>query len=121
MDAAFIVKFTPEENIDYLFDLICFTEREKFCVPVKAIGARGLLDMPDEISFPECPVRYNTCRTLLVRNIGERAAKFNIELPAPFVISPNSGFVLPGNTLQMDLQFRPKVFQINSANWNIFK
>ena len=42
---------------DYTHELICITEREKFLVPVKAIGARAILDFPDEISFGTCPVK----------------------------------------------------------------
>ena len=42
---------------DYTHELICITEREKFLVPVKAVGARAILDFPDEISFGTCPVK----------------------------------------------------------------
>ena len=42
---------------DYTHELICITEREKFLVPVKAIGARAILDFPDEINFGTCPVK----------------------------------------------------------------
>ena len=47
---------------DYTHELICITEREKFLIPVKGIGARAILDFPDEISFGTCPVkvRVNT-------------------------------------------------------------
>lgn len=36
---------------------MCITERERFLVPVKAIGARGILDFPDEVHFGICPVK----------------------------------------------------------------
>lgn len=42
---------------DYEHELVCITEREKFVVPVKAIGARALLDYPDEINFTAAPVK----------------------------------------------------------------
>jgi hydrocephalus-inducing protein len=41
METNYVVKFTPEEHVDYLFELVCVTEREKFIVPIRAIGARG--------------------------------------------------------------------------------
>ena len=47
-------------------------------VPVRAIGARGILDFPDEIYFPLSPVKYENTKTLLVRNIGQREAKFSL-------------------------------------------
>ena len=70
------ILFTPEEKRDYTHEVVCMTEREKFVVPVTAIGARAILDFPDSISFPVCPVKNSSSRTLLVRNVGNREAKF---------------------------------------------
>ena len=85
---------------DYHFELVCITEREKFVVPVRAIGARALLDFPDKIHFSASPVKvmvilsyqnstmhqkffpspqYCSTKTVLVRNVGNKEAKFNIE------------------------------------------
>lgn len=41
MEISYILKFTPEKEIDYFYNLVCTTERETFLVPVNAIGARG--------------------------------------------------------------------------------
>jgi hydrocephalus-inducing protein len=41
MEISFIVKFKPEERVDYKLNLICITDREKFILPIEAIGARG--------------------------------------------------------------------------------
>lgn len=57
---------------------MCITEREKFVVPVKAIGARAILDFPDDINFPTGPVKYINSKTLLIRNTGDREAKFTL-------------------------------------------
>ncbi|KAH0619415.1 hypothetical protein JD844_000028 [Phrynosoma platyrhinos] len=78
MPSTFHIIFTPEENKDYFHELTCITEREKFIVPIRAIGARGILDFPDQINFSTCPVKYNTQKTLLVRNIGNREARYQI-------------------------------------------
>ena len=40
---------------------MCVTEREKFVVPIQAIGARALLDFPDEINFTSAPVKVSVC------------------------------------------------------------
>jgi hypothetical protein len=45
MEVSFIVKFKPEENVDYMHNLICVTDREKFIVPIKSIGARGIIPL----------------------------------------------------------------------------
>ena len=42
MEVAFVVKFTPDSMKDYQCDLVCMTEREKFVVPLRAIGSRGM-------------------------------------------------------------------------------
>lgn len=63
---------------DYFHELTCITEREKFIVPIRAIGARGILDFPDQLNFSTSPVKYNTQKTLLVRNIGNREAYYQI-------------------------------------------
>ncbi|XP_056217873.1 vigilin-like [Falco biarmicus] len=63
---------------DYFHELICITEREKFVVPIRAIGARAILDFPDQVNFSACPVKYSTQKTLLVRNVGNREARYCI-------------------------------------------
>lgn len=63
---------------DYLDELMILTEREKFFVPIRAIGARASLDFPEQLSFPECPVRFSTQKTLVVRNVGKREACYSI-------------------------------------------
>lgn len=75
MEVTYLVIFTPDEKKvntqieclsdlslhvlfqDYHLELVCTTEREKFVVPVRAIGVRALLDFPDEIHFPSSPVK----------------------------------------------------------------
>ncbi|XP_056217860.1 vigilin-like [Falco biarmicus] len=63
---------------DYFHELICITEREKFVVPLRAIGARAILDFPDQVNFSACPVKYSTQKTLLVRNVGNWEARYCI-------------------------------------------
>lgn len=68
--------FCPQ---DYQHSLVFVTERERFEVPVYAIGPRAILDFRDEIHLPPCPVKYCTERTHLVRNIGNCTAKFMLQ------------------------------------------
>lgn len=63
---------------DYFDELIIITEREKFFVPIRAIGARAILDFPEQLNFTDCPVRFSTRKTLLVRNVGKREACYSI-------------------------------------------
>jgi len=41
MEKSFSIVFRAEEVKDYRCDLLCITEREKFVIPVSAVGLRG--------------------------------------------------------------------------------
>jgi len=60
--------------------VICVTEREKFVIPIRAVGARAVLDFPDEIVFPAGPVKHTQLRVLLVRNVGTADATFSLTI-----------------------------------------
>ncbi|CAL1528045.1 unnamed protein product [Lymnaea stagnalis] len=107
LPTIFKVQFTPDEKKDYRHELICITEREKFVVPIKAIGARGILDFPDAIHFPTCPVKYSNTKTLLVRNIGKKEAKFHIKTKQPFFVVPAIGTLAVNDCIQVTIEFKP--------------
>ena len=79
LPTTFKIQFTPEEKRDYNHEIVCVTEREKFIVPIRAIGSRAILDFPDEVNFQLSPVKYPSAKTLLVRNVGNTEAKFTLE------------------------------------------
>ncbi|KAG8437289.1 hypothetical protein GDO86_008117 [Hymenochirus boettgeri] len=108
LQSLFLIIFTPEQNKDYFHELTCITEREKFVVPVRAIGPRALLDFPDQLSFLMCPVKYNSEKTLLVRNIGNRDAHFQLRTQCPFSVSPAYGSLGVGEFIQVTLEFLPQ-------------
>ncbi|NWV85221.1 HYDIN protein, partial [Dasyornis broadbenti] len=92
---------------DYFHQLLCFTEREEFTVPIQAIGAQAILDFPDQLDFSVCPVKYSTQKTLLVCNIGNRAAYYRISTQSPFSVIPTMGTLDVGNAMQVTLEFQP--------------
>ncbi|KAM5208569.1 hydrocephalus-inducing protein homolog isoform 3-T4 [Hipposideros larvatus] len=106
--SIFRILFTPEENKDYAHMLTCVTEREKFIVPIKARGARAILDFPDELNFSTCPVKYSTQKILLVRNIGNRDAVFHITTCKPFSVEPSVGTLSVGESMQLEVDFEPQ-------------
>ncbi|KAI8803400.1 hypothetical protein BJ742DRAFT_498091 [Cladochytrium replicatum] len=108
METDFILRFTPEELNDYSIDIVCVTEREKFLLPVRAIGARAILDFPDEVTFGESPVRYKSIKTLLVRNIGQKNAKFQLKTNEPFDVDTHKGYIQTGDHSQIDITYEPK-------------
>lgn len=72
MEVSYFVRFSPEAKIDYAYDLTVVTERERFVVPIRAIGCRSLLDFPDSLDFGPVPVKHQAEKPVMVRNIGER-------------------------------------------------
>ena len=46
---------------------------------MKAIGERAVIDFPDSVNFGSCPVK-DMSKTLFVRNIDKREAKFSLSL-----------------------------------------
>ncbi|KXZ49496.1 hypothetical protein GPECTOR_21g722 [Gonium pectorale] len=107
MEVAFTVTFRPESRDDYSCDLVVCTEREKFVVPVLAVGASAALDFPDLVDFGSVPAKVDTRQTVFVRNVGSKAAHFSLTAPAPFSVSPTAGHLAPGETLQCSLVFDP--------------
>uniref|UniRef100_A0A3B4VD89 HYDIN axonemal central pair apparatus protein n=1 Tax=Seriola dumerili TaxID=41447 RepID=A0A3B4VD89_SERDU len=107
MSATFTVFFTPQEDKDYHHRLVCVTERERFEVPVLAIGPRAILDFRDELHLPLCPVKASTQRTQLVRNIGNSKAKFKLHTQRPFTVTPSSGTLDKGESMQVTVDFHP--------------
>ncbi|XP_023811732.1 hydrocephalus-inducing protein homolog isoform X1 [Oryzias latipes] len=107
MSITFTVGFTPKENKDYEGRLICVTERERFEIPVRAIGPRAILDFRDEIFFPICLVKAFTQKTHLLRNIGNSQAKFKLHTQRPFSVKPSFGTLDVGESLQVTVSFHP--------------
>ncbi|CAN8186584.1 unnamed protein product [Coccothraustes coccothraustes] len=101
------VLFTPGQKKDYFHQLLCTTEREEFIVPIWAIGARAILDFPDQLDFSKCPVNYSSQKTLLVRNVGNRAARYQLSTQSPFFVIPATGTLDVGDSMQVTVEFQP--------------
>lgn len=71
------VKFEPDENRDYEYEIKFSTDREPIVIPAIGIGPRAILDFPDLVVVPETAVKIASMKTLLVRNIGDSVAFFN--------------------------------------------
>ncbi|XP_065519883.1 hydrocephalus-inducing protein-like, partial [Lathamus discolor] len=107
MSSTYRILFRPDEDKDYFDELIIITEREKFFVPIRAIGARASLDFPEQLNFSECPVRFSTQKTLLVRNVGKREACYSITTLSPFSVDPSIGTLGVGGAMEVTVEFHP--------------
>ncbi|XP_030894071.1 hydrocephalus-inducing protein homolog [Leptonychotes weddellii] len=117
--SIFRILFTPEENKDYAHMLTCITEREKFIVPIKARGARAILDFPDMLDFSTCPVKYSTQKILLVRNIGNKDAVFHMKTHRPFSVESPAGTLNVGESMQLEVEFEPQTVGSHSERLTV--
>ncbi|KAM3664992.1 hydrocephalus-inducing protein homolog [Ammospiza maritima maritima] len=101
------VRFTPDESKDYSHEFVCVTARERIVVPIEAIGARAVLDFPAHLDFSKCPVKVSTQQTLLVRNVGNLKARYQLSTQSPFSVVPATGTLGAGETLQVTVTFHP--------------
>jgi len=60
-------------------------------VPIVAIGKRAMIDFPDILDFGPCPVKFNTEKPVIIRNLGEKTTKWNLELPFGFTTNFKEG------------------------------
>ncbi|XP_039242730.1 LOW QUALITY PROTEIN: hydrocephalus-inducing protein-like, partial [Pipra filicauda] len=93
---------------DHFHELVCICEREKFTVPIRAIGARPILDFPDQLDFSSCPVNHSTQKTLLVRNTGNLEASYSLSTESPFTVSPATGTLDIGEAMQVTVEYHPR-------------
>jgi hydrocephalus-inducing protein len=108
LEISFIVKFSPETKSDYSHDLVIVTEREKFVVPIFAIGKKALLEFPDIINFGnECPVKYSSEKAVILHNRGEKSTKWELRLPENFTASKVEGVLDAFSTEQLLVRFYP--------------
>jgi hypothetical protein len=108
MEVCFIVTFRPQEIREYSWDLVCSTERENFIVPLRAIGMRPLLTLPDEVDFGACPIKSPSEKKIVIQNIGTSAAKFSMRsLMSEFSCPEQDVVIEAGATFALELAFTP--------------
>jgi len=107
MEVSYVVRFSPEAKLDYSYDLIVVTEREKFIVPIRAVGCRALLDFPDSLDFGAVPVKHTAEKPIMVRNIGEKTTKWQLKVPNGFKVNKTEGILDVGQSEQLVFEFTP--------------
>lgn len=108
MEAVFHITFTPENSNSYEQQLVIATERERFLVPVVAVGAAAVLDIPDSIDLPEAAAKKTSRHSFLVRNVGRAAGSFQLSTSSScFAVRPSQGQLAPDEAMQLTLEFTP--------------
>ncbi len=101
METSYVIRFSPEAKTDYSYDLMVVTEREKFVVPIRAVGCRAMLDFPDSLDFGLVPVKHTAEKPVMIRNIGEKTTKWHVKVPNGFEISKSEGILEVGQSEQL--------------------
>lgn len=98
MEVCYVVTFKPQEVRAYSAELIVVTEREKFVVPVGALGHRAVLDFPDQVLYiqrqQKCVEISRGCGTYMIA----KPTNGNVCVwPSPWVVA---GVDQPGTKKQ---------------------
>lgn len=107
MEISYVIRFSPEAKIDYSFDLQIVTEREKFIVPIRAVGCRAMIDFPDQLDFKLVAVKHTVEKPVMIRNIGEKTTKWHMKVPNGFKVSKSEGILEVGQSEQLVFLFNP--------------
>lgn len=75
----------------------------------------AILDLPDEIHFPQTPANLVYTKNVMLRNLGRRPAKFAFQVNGFFAVSPVCGDVEPENFLEVYVQFRPPLVGVHEG------
>ena len=75
----------------------------------------AILDLPDEIHFPQTPVNLVCTKNVMLRNFGQRPAEFVLQVNGFFTVSPSCGVVEVENFLEVYVQFRPPLVGIHEG------
>lgn len=67
----------------------------------------AILDLPDEIYFPQTPAHLVYTKNVMLRNLGTKSAEFTLQVNGYFAVFPTSGVIEPENFLEVYVQFRP--------------
>jgi cilia- and flagella-associated protein 65 len=107
MFVAVDVLFRPIRYEPY-DDVILFrTVAGEFGVRVQSFISTLKVAIPPTLDLGFCPTGEVTTRTIKVRNIGQQTATFSWKHGPPFVLSPLTGTVKPGQSCNIQVSFDP--------------
>ena len=70
-----------------------------------------MLEFPDVLDFGNCPVKYMSEKPVLIRNIGEKATKWFLNMPPGFEVDKKEGLLENGKAEQIVVKFYPHEFK----------
>ena len=101
------VTFRPLTTEEYT-DFVEFkSETGVFRVPLTARLAKLEVEVPGSINFGLCPTNEFVERKLKILNVGQVDAAFSFKMQPPFTVTPQSGRVPAGGSLDYVCRFSP--------------
>jgi hypothetical protein len=89
-------------------------------IPIRAVGLRPFLTIPDEINFGSCPMKTPTRKAILVQNTGNSTAQFTIKSNSKAFSCTNDEIIVhPGSSLMIDFFFNPKVSTVSYGEFEL--
>lgn len=108
IEAVFRVTFSPDSRGSYEQQLVVATDRERFLVPVLAVGAAAVLDLQDSLDLPAAAAKKTSSHSFWVRNVGRAAGSFQLSTSSTcFAVKPSHGELQPDEALQLTVEFTP--------------
>ncbi|EFJ12294.1 hypothetical protein SELMODRAFT_425615 [Selaginella moellendorffii] len=108
MEVSYTIAFVPESDGDYMSELLAVTDREKFVIPVRCVGLKPMVDVPDEIIFPPTPAKCSYKKNVMIHNVGKKKAVFRLRTSEFFRVSPPTHNLDPGEFFQCCVYFFPR-------------
>jgi len=67
-----------------------------------------MLDFPDQLDYGLVPVKYETEKPVMIRNIGEKTTKWSLTVPNSFKVDKTEGILEVGQSEQLVFHFVPQ-------------
>lgn len=97
-------------------DVIEFTTSfGKFFLPIKATLPEHVLEFPESLDFKLCPLRETGRLSFTLKNVGELGSAYVWDIPKPFSITPQSGVLPTGQSVSVNMDFKPEDASVFTA------
>ncbi|KAI5107294.1 cilia- and flagella-associated protein 65, partial [Silurus meridionalis] len=107
------ITFHPRQECEH-GDSIEFQCKEgTFVVKLRAVMLHHALELPDSVQLPLCAVQHSTNTSFFICNISKLQTSFQWTVDPPFVLSPLSGVLKPGEQCKIYVTFKPQQALVN--------
>ncbi|KAJ0070042.1 hypothetical protein NL108_000306, partial [Boleophthalmus pectinirostris] len=102
------VTFKPLNKCDYEDTIELQDRNDSFHVLLRAPAPCPNIEVPESVLMPLCAVQYATQTTFMFKNVSKLTLFFHWEYSPPFMLSPDEGYLKPGQGLNISVMFQPQ-------------